>query len=557
MYNCLFAQGTFTLAPFEFIVNGDFSQGNKGFFSDYIDASLSLPPDLSPEGNYMVTDNPHLIYVDLSSCVDHTTGAGNMLVTNGNLWYNKVVWGQVIKNIQPNTDYLFSVWYAMAHPRHQAQMETIINKQTIQPDIIFLPPDTCVWHNCYFMWNSGTFTSATITMYDRNVEPAGNDFLVDDISFKTICTLQADAGTDKDICAGGTTLIGNPPLNGFPPFTYQWSPATGLDNPNIQSPTVTVNQTTTYYLQVTDSINCVSFDTVVVNLVPFPPTIINTDKPTSICPCDSITLSATSGYTYLWSTGDTTQSIKTNLQGKYFCTISNQNLCSVLDSIEISLINPVTTISIDTVFGKVGDNVTIPVKILPPFDENCSMGMFGTVIEYDKSLLFLVSTVDSSEIIGKNQRIYFRKSENGSLLEQLKFVATLGSSECTDISFVTFNWDCPLSITNTINGRFCLTNVCTEPTPRLFDESVNFYLKQNSPNPVSESTLIELALPDNSPAELYIVNILGEKVKSLAKYSNRGVYRIVNDLSDLSDGIYFYVLQNSYDRLTKRLVICK
>jgi len=44
-----------------------------------------------------------------------------------------------------------------------------------------------------------------------------------------------------------------PPLIGS--FTYNWTPAIGLNNPNIANPLATVNQTTTYIVTVTDNAN--------------------------------------------------------------------------------------------------------------------------------------------------------------------------------------------------------------------------------------------------------------------------------------------------------------
>lgn len=53
--------------------------------------------------------------------------------------------------------------------------------------------------------------------------------------------------------------------------------------------------------------------------------VITANKPTTFCTGDSTVLSTASGYTYLWSTGATTQSITVKTSGSYTVTISDVN----------------------------------------------------------------------------------------------------------------------------------------------------------------------------------------------------------------------------------------
>ncbi len=47
----------------------------------------------------------------------------------------------------------------------------------------------------------------------------------------------------------------------IPNCTYSWYPATGLDNPNSQNPIASPNETTTYYLTISDQYGCIYTDT--------------------------------------------------------------------------------------------------------------------------------------------------------------------------------------------------------------------------------------------------------------------------------------------------------
>jgi hypothetical protein len=55
------------------------------------------------------------------------------------------------------------------------------------------------------------------------------------------------------ICQGQTSQLNTNIMGGYSPFTYSWSPTTGLSNPNIANPEATPMQTTIYHVLVTDA----------------------------------------------------------------------------------------------------------------------------------------------------------------------------------------------------------------------------------------------------------------------------------------------------------------
>jgi hypothetical protein len=79
----------------------------------------------------------------------------------------------------------------------------------------------------------------------------------------------ADAGPDKIICTGNTPLevqLDGSATAGTQPYTYLWSPTTGLDNPNIAQPMASPTSTTTYTLTVTGDDGCNDTDEVIVTV---------------------------------------------------------------------------------------------------------------------------------------------------------------------------------------------------------------------------------------------------------------------------------------------------
>jgi gliding motility-associated-like protein len=83
-----------------------------------------------------------------------------------------------------------------------------------------------------------------------------------------------NAGPDKFICSGETTSIGSKPIPGT---TFVWTPSTGLSDPNVANPNVTlVNNTNvdvkyTYVVKATVAASqCIVYDTVSVTVKPHP-----------------------------------------------------------------------------------------------------------------------------------------------------------------------------------------------------------------------------------------------------------------------------------------------
>ncbi len=75
----------------------------------------------------------------------------------------------------------------------------------------------------------------------------------------------ANAGKDVTICEGDNTTLTASGGTG-----YNWSPTTGLSDPNIANPVASPADTTTYIVTVSNSNACTSTDTVIVNVLKKP-----------------------------------------------------------------------------------------------------------------------------------------------------------------------------------------------------------------------------------------------------------------------------------------------
>lgn len=242
------------------ITNGDFELGNTDFTSDYTFAPV--PPgvfgSLSNEGTYGIYVNPALGHTNFATCTDHTSSTGNMMVCNGSPDPNTNVWCQTV-NVDQNTEYQFSAWVTTVVGNNPPQLQFEINSSIL--GTIFTPPTTnCQWNQFFQTWNSGINTSAQICILNQNTAGGGNDFAIDDITFRPICVTRdsvnvsfngvvVNLGPDQTIC--GTSAVLNA---GNPGATYAW-------NTSQTTQTITPTTTGTYSVTVTGTGGCTDADT--------------------------------------------------------------------------------------------------------------------------------------------------------------------------------------------------------------------------------------------------------------------------------------------------------
>ena len=247
------------------VTNGDFSQGNLGFTSDYL--FIANAGTSGVQRAYGVVTTANAWFQFFPSCnIEHTTGTGKMMVIDGstsNAGADKV-WGQTI-TVQPNQTYTFSYWVQTVAMPNPANIEVKINGVVIGTNLA--PSAECNWALRTYTWNSGTATSAQIAMYDKVVASGGNDFALDDISFTTnvICNLSKSVvitvtpsitptfNSVNPVCVGA--VLSPLPTTSNNSITGTWSPALN-------------NLVTTTYTFVPTSGQCVANGTLTITVNP-------------------------------------------------------------------------------------------------------------------------------------------------------------------------------------------------------------------------------------------------------------------------------------------------
>ena len=227
------------------VINGDFSDGNTGFSTDYANIPTS---DGLQQGVYGITTNSNLWFNSLSSCSDHT-GGGNFMVADGSISNggNDSVWCQTIP-VLAGENFIFSFAALSVSSGSPANFEVTINGVAIGTTTLDF--STCNWIQSSFPWTSGSATTANICIYNRNTTSFGNDFGIDDISFVPL-SIQCAAPTTMTIevtpllppsfdpvapiCSGD--VLSPLPTTSLEGITGVWSPA--LDNTTTTTYTFT------------------------------------------------------------------------------------------------------------------------------------------------------------------------------------------------------------------------------------------------------------------------------------------------------------------------------
>ncbi|MCB0514433.1 MAG: gliding motility-associated C-terminal domain-containing protein [Chitinophagales bacterium] len=241
----------------ELITNGDFSDGSVGFTSQYAKVDTAL----IAQGVYRIEANGKAANPSWQDCTDHTQGdaSGAMLCVNGSTEVNVQVWCQTV-NVSTQTSYAFSAWLQTMVNINPAILQFSVNGEVI--DQPFQASATaCEWAQFYAVWESGSNTTAEICIVNQNTVSFGNDFALDDISFRELCsvsdsvrvspeTANLSLGDDFYLCDGDVEI-----LNGGTASAYLWSDgSTGAS--------LSISQPGTYWVEITSASGCMASDTV-------------------------------------------------------------------------------------------------------------------------------------------------------------------------------------------------------------------------------------------------------------------------------------------------------
>lgn len=160
----------------------------------------------------------------------------------------------------------------------------------------------------------------------------------------------AQIQSDTSICIGDMINIGVDSVVGY---QYSWTPAIGLNDSSLSNPLASPSGTTKYILE-RKTVCLSSYDSVTITLPDYQTNFGSIDD-TFCNTSGSIKLTGENGISYLWSTGNITDSIFVNESGVYILEAYDSANCYHKDSIEINIID--TRFFIPNAITPNGDNL--------------------------------------------------------------------------------------------------------------------------------------------------------------------------------------------------------
>lgn len=203
-----------------------------------------------------------------------------------------------------------------------------------------------------FLWSTGA-TGNSIYAHTAGtysvivISNCGSDTAQQTITVQPLPVAQITAGGPTTFCTGGNVTLTASGGN-----TYLWSNT-------ATTPAIVVNSSGTYTVSVSSGCG-VDTQTVTVNVLPLPNAQITANGPTTFCTNGNVTLTASGGTSYVWSTAATTAAIIVNTAGTY--TVAATNTCGTdTQTISVSVLPlPIAQITANgpTTFCT-GGNVTL------------------------------------------------------------------------------------------------------------------------------------------------------------------------------------------------------
>jgi hypothetical protein len=414
-----------------------------------------------------------------------------------------------------------------------------------------------------YLWSDGSITQTI------NVIATGNYMVT--VTYSNGCTGTADMDvnvssspvTNITTSTGGTTVCAGESisLTATAGVSYMWS--TGATTQSIN-----VTTAGTYDVTVTYPGNCTG-TSAPVNITVNTPAVatITPSGPIIFCEGGNVILTASSGQSYNWSNGETTQTLIVDTSGSFTVTVSDANGCTSSASTTVT-VNSATAPTIsasgstticqgDTVVltsssaqsyfwsgGVITQSVivtsggTYTVTITDANGCTNSASETVTVNPLPPTPVITASVPDLTSSASTGNQWYFNgniiagaTSQNYTPVQNGDYtVIVTDANGCTAVSAAfDVNW---VSISDIYGGA-----------------EISVY-----PNPVSDNLMIELININDAKADIFITNALGQMVKSELRNSSSETKWKIN-VSELQEGIYFVHLRFESKTIVSKFVV--
>jgi hypothetical protein len=237
-----------------------------------------------------------------------------------------------------------------------------------------------------YLWNTGA-TTQTLSVtesgtYAVTVTNAAGCDATDVITLTEHPNPLVDLGDDIIVCADEIITLDAANIGA----DYLW-------NNGATTQTITVTESGTFGVVVTNNFGCTDNDLINITIHPLP----DYSLPTAIefCSNTNVLLDAENiGATYLWNTGATTQTITTAIPGTYGVTITNPTGCTIYDEVLLTMLSaPDVDLGVDTGFCA-GSSIIIDAST-PDVSYDWNTGATTSSIDVDEAGMYEVIVINA------------------------------------------------------------------------------------------------------------------------------------------------------------------
>ena len=359
-----------------------------------------------------------------------------------------------------------------------------------------------------YLWSTGqttqTITVQNASLYSLTVTDANGCRIIDTKDVLNFPSVTLSSSSNSLTCGNGGTGFVDLTVNGSTaPYTYIWSTGETTEDLNGLN-------TGNYEVTVTDANACIYSDTYTVN---GPTTLsfnaVNTSSPSCGVLVDGlIDVSVAGGvtpYSYLWSTGATTEDLNGVANGSYSVTVTDANNCQTNITTNMNIVSTLQ-ITVDNVQDEA-------VQLGGAIDVSVSGGQAPYYFLWNTGLT-------SASISG--------------LVAGTYTVTVIDINGCSSVQTVVVDYTIPSLVEN------------VEVV-----ESLNIF-----PNPTSDIVNFQLSLNEETEVKLDIYAVDGKLVQSFTS-NNAKVQQYSADLSDYPAGLYMARLIIGSEVVTAKIVLKK
>jgi hypothetical protein len=165
--------------PVELVVNGDFSDGDTGFDTDYQPFSGFE----MEEGEYVVTDRTSGHHGLITADVPDHSGDSFLLMINSALEPDVAVWRQRVP-LLAGAAYRMTVWVRHWLPENEVPFDYQVRVDgvtvgSMRQDVGI---DDSGWTRLRLEWTSASSGEVVLALFNMDLTPGNNDHFLDDIS---------------------------------------------------------------------------------------------------------------------------------------------------------------------------------------------------------------------------------------------------------------------------------------------------------------------------------------------------------------------------------------